>query len=598
MKIPLIPLLALSLFLAASKVVGSQPPEDALLARMTLDEKIGQMVQADMLAVQDKNDIPKYGLGSMLSGGDSAPSDNSAATWLKTIKEFQDLALQSRLHIPLLYGIDAVHGHNHIDGAVLFPHNIGLGATHNRRLVEKAGKVTAAEIAGTGIHWTFAPCVAVAQDIRWGRTYESFSDDPKLVSDLGAAAARGLQKALPNGFSVLACSKHFLGDGGTHDGIDQGNTICDEATLRRLFLPPYQAAVAAGARSIMVSYSSWNGKKMSANKYLLTDVLKGELGFKGILISDWAAIDQVTPNYKQDVELSINAGMDMVMIPHGPGHSNNYVEFIQDLKELTAEGRVPISRIDDAVRRILRVKYETGLFQHPYADPDLLASIGSKKHREVARECVRASLVLLKNEHHVLPLSKKIQHLTVLGNAADDIGIQSGGWTITWQGHPGSITHGGTTLLAAIKQTVSPKTEITFSPDGENPGKPDAVVVVVGEPPYAEQLGNRTNLTMSPDDLALIDKAHATGAPVITILYSGRPLVLGTALKQSDAFVAAWLPGTEGEGMTDVLFGKHKPTGKLPRPWPADNSQLGPDTPGTAAYPPLFPSGFGLNYSK
>ncbi len=581
---------------ATPGIAANADSAETLLAQLTLDEKIGQMVQVDSSALKDKADVKRLFLGSVLSGGGSDPADNRAETWLKFANEFQAQALQTRLKIPLLYGIDAVHGHNNIDGAVIFPHDIGIGAAHDPKLAAQAAQVTAEEVAGTGIHWAFGPCVAVAQDIRWGRTYESFSDDPALVSELGAAQVRGLQTPLANGFTVLACPKHFLADGGTQNGVDQGNTVCDEATLRNIFLPPYRAAIEAGAKSIMVSYSSWNGKKMHGNKYLLTDVLKGELGFKGFLVSDWAAIDQLSPDFKTDVEASINAGLDMVMIPNGPGQKNNYVEFITDLKELVADGRVPQSRIDDAVRRILRAKSELGLFEHPNADPQLFSEIGSAPHRAVARQCVRESLVLLKNDGAVLPLSKSVKHLLVVGKAADDLGIQCGGWTIDWQGGTGAVTHGGTTLLAAIKKTVSADTEVTFSPSGENLPAGDAVIVVVGELPYAEMKGDRSDLSLAPGDAALVDKAKATGEPVVTVLFSGRPLVLGKTLDQSDAFVAAWLPGTEGAGVADVLFGDFKPTGKLPRPWPRDNSQLNSLALSADGAKPLFVSGYGLTY--
>jgi beta-glucosidase len=345
----------------------------------------------------------------------------------------------------------------------------------------------------------------------------------------------------------------------------------------------------------MVSFSSWNGLKMHANKYLLTDVLKGELGFKGFLVSDWAAIDQISPNYKNDIEQSINAGLDMVMIPYGSGERNNYVDFITNLKMLVAEGKVSQSRIDDAVRRILKVKMELGLYDHPNADPELLAQIGSEQHRAVARECVRESVVLLRNENHVLPLSKDIKHLAVVGKAADDLGMQCGGWTISWQGDTGTVTHGGTTLLAAIKQTVSKTSEVTFSPDGENLSGAEAVIVVVGEKPYAEMKGDRTDLKLASADAALIAKAKSLGVPIVTVLYSGRPLVLGKSLEVSDAFVAAWLPGTEGKGLADVLFGDFKPTGKLARPWPLDNSQLNSAV-YSAGMSPLFVPGYGLTY--
>jgi beta-glucosidase len=343
----------------------------------------------------------------------------------------------------------------------------------------------------------------------------------------------------------------------------------------------------------MVSYSSWNGAKMHGNKYLLTGVLKGELGFKGFLVSDWAAIDQITPDYKTAIAASINAGLDMIMIPNGPDKTNNYVEFIQDLKELAAEGKVPQSRIDDAVSRILRVKVQMGLFTNAYTDPALTAQIGSPEHRQVARQCVQQSLVLLKNERQTLPLSKNLKHLAVIGAAAADLGLQCGGWTITWQGASGETTRGGTTLLAGIRRAVSAETQVTFSPDGSNTTNPDAVVVVIGEPPYAEMIGDRTNLDLSPADAALVQKAKTLGAPVTTILLSGRPLILGSALEASDAFLAAWLPGTEGAGVADVLFGAVKPTGKLPREWPRNNDQLAANTlPGA----PLFDYGYGLTY--
>jgi beta-glucosidase len=535
--------------LAAAEQFGADSRVEALLAQMTLDEKIGQMVQVDSQALKDKADVQKYFLGSVFSGGDSDPADgNSAQSWLDFVTEFKNQALRTRLKIPLIYGIDAVHGHNNIDGAVIFPHHIGMGATHDPKLVERAERVTAEEVAGTGIRWAFAPCITVPQDEHWGRTYEGYSDNTALVS---------------------------------------------EATLRKLFLPPYRAAIKAGVGSIMVSYNSWNGKKMHANKYLLTDVLKGELGFQGFLVSDWAAIDQLSPDYKHDIEQSINAGLDMIMIPNGLDKTNNYVEFITDLKELVAEGKVSQARIDDAVRRILRIKFQLGLFEATATDPQLTAAIGSPAHRAVARECVRESLVLLKNKKHVLPLSKKIKHLAVIGAAADDLGIQCGGWTIDWQGRKGEVTHGGTTLLAAIRQTVSPDTQVTFSPDASDLKNADAVIAVVGEPPYAEMKGDRTNLDLSAAATALIAKAKSAGVPVVTILFSGRPLILNSTLADSDAFIAAWLPGTEGLGVTDVLFGDFKFTGKLPRDWPQSNAQIA-DT--GKSEKPLFAFGFGLTH--
>ena len=541
---------------------------DQLLSQMNLDEKIGQMVQVDSAALKDKADVRKYFLGSVLSGGNSDPDNgNTAPDWLAFVNGFASQALQTPLKIPLLYGIDAVHGHNNIDGATVFPHHIGLGATHDARLVEHAERITAEEVAGTGIRWAFAPCLAVPQNSRWGRTYEGYSDDTALVTKLGAAAVRGLQgdhlSAQPT--SVLACAKHFIGDGGTTNGVDQGDTICDEATLRKLYLLPYVAAIHAGVGSVMVSYSSWNGVKMHGNKYLLTDVLKTELGFRGFLVSDWAAIDQISPDYKHDIEQSINAGLDMIMIPNGPDKPNNYVEFINDLKALVAEGKVPLSRIDDAVRRILRIKFQMGLFDAAATDPALTAAVGSPAHRAVARQCVRESLVLLKNENHTLPLAKNLKHLVVVGAGADDLGMQCGGWTVDWQGGHGNITRGGTTLLAAIRQTVSPQTEVTFSPDASNVKNADAIIAVVGEPPYAEMKGDRETLDLSADDTALMARAKATGAPVVTLVFSGRPLLWEAAQADSAAFVAAWLPGSEGLGMTDVLFGDYPFKGRMPR---------------------------------
>ncbi|HEX5218049.1 MAG TPA: glycoside hydrolase family 3 N-terminal domain-containing protein [Verrucomicrobiae bacterium] len=541
---------------------GTEERVESLLSQMTLAEKIGQMTQVDSNALKDKADIQKYALGSVLSGGGSDPTNNSAAAWRQLAEECQSWARKTRLQIPLLYGVDAVHGHNNVDGAVIFPHNIGLGATRNAALVEEAGAITAREVAGTGINWTFAPCVAVALDSRWGRTYESFSDSPALAGELGAAAVRGIQAN-----SVLACAKHYVGDGGTRGGVDQGDVVLDEATLRKIHLSPYLPSIQGNVGSIMASFNSWKGKKLHGHKHLLTDVLKGELGFKGFIVSDWAAIDQLPTDYKGDIEASINAGLDMVMIPNPPDQPNNYVEFITKLTQLVNEGRVPMARIDDAVRRILRAKIETGVFE-PQSVDALTAAIGSEAHRKVARECVRQSLVLLKNERSALPLSRNAKRVVVVGKAADDLGMQCGGWTISWQGATGKVTSGGTTILEAIRRSVGNHSTVTHSTDGAGIQSADMVVVVIGEIPYAEGKGDRKDLSLPAADVALVKKAKQSGAPVVTILLSGRPLVLGEALDSSDAFIAAWLPGTEGMGVADVLFGDFKPTGKLPRAWP------------------------------
>ncbi len=567
---------------------------DTLLKSMTLDEKIGQMTQVDMAALKDKADIEKYFLGSMLSGGNSDPADISAAGWAKAYDEYQSYALKTRLKIPLIYGIDAVHGHNNVNNAVIFPHNVGLGATRNATLVEQAERVTGAEVAGTGINWAFAPCVATVRNIRWGRSYESFGETPELTAMMGAAAVRGLQGSkLSNPDSVVACTKHFIGDGGTTDGKDQGDTACDEAMLRKIHLPAYIAAIKAGTGTIMVSFSSWNGKKMHGNKYLLTDVLKGELGFQGFLISVWAAIDQLSDNNKNNIETSVNAGLDMYMIPEGPGKKNNYVEFVGLMKELVNEGRVPMSRIDDAVARILRVKIKSGLFEHPVSDPALTALVGDPKHRAVARECVRQSLVLLKNDKKTLPLSKSIRKVVIVGKGGDDISMQCGGWTIDWQGTMGVGMKGGTTLLAAIKQAVKPGTEVVFSADGEGIKGADAIIAVVGEEPYAEMFGDRKELNLSEKDQALIEKIKPAQVPIVTVIFSGRPLILGKALESSSALVEAWLPGTEGQGLADVLFGDVAPNGKLPVTWPRSMEQVPYDA---SKGEPQFPFGFGLTY--
>ncbi len=478
---------------------------DQLLAQMTLEEKIGQMTQVDLTALKNETDIETYFIGSVLAGGNSEIDDISPQGWADYYDRIQKHALQTRLKIPVIFGIDAVHGHNNVQGAVIFPHNIGLGCTNNPALVEKASRITALEMAGTGIDWDFGPCVAVVRNERWGRTYESFGESPDIVRVMSAAAVRGLQEnSIEDGSAVAACAKHFVGDGGTTDGVDQGNCECDEETLRKIHLPGYIEAMKAGTKTIMVSFSSWNGTKMHGHRYLLTDVLKGELGFGGFLVSDWAAIDQLPGDYKSDIENSINAGLDMIMITAGPGAPNNYVEFIENLKDLVNEGKVPLSRIDDAARRILRVKYELDIFGHPFTDSKLTEKIGSAEHREVARQCVRESQVLLKNENRILPLSKNLKHILVAGKIADDIGSQCGGWTISWQGESGNTVTGGTTILQAIQNSVSPETRVSYSADGSQTESAEVGIVVVGETPYAEMEGDRDTLALSAQDMETI----------------------------------------------------------------------------------------------
>jgi beta-glucosidase len=589
---------------------------------MTLAEKVGQMTQPDWKALKDRKDVGGLFLGSLLCGGNSDPdSGNTLKDWTGVYEEAQKQALGTRLAIPLVFGVDAVHGHNNVLGAVVFPHNIGLGCTRDAGLVQRIGEVTALETRATGIQWTFAPCVAVPRDIRWGRTYEGFSEDPAVATMLGEASVRGLQgERLAGPENVLACAKHFVGDGGTayksavDSGLlDQGDTRVDEATLRSIHMAGYPAAIDAGVGTIMPSYSSWNGVKCTGNKKLLTDILKGELGFGGFVISDYNAIDQlVAPaadtallasnnasgqvtasDYKKCVEIAINAGIDMVMV------TDRYREYISLLQELVNEGKVPVSRIDDAVTRILRVKLAMGMMDKnasPMADPALAAKFGSESHREVAREAVRRSLVLLKNKGGVLPLSREATRIHVTGRGADDLGMQCGGWTVDWQGKRGTVTPGGTTILEAIRSAAGKETKITHSADGTGAAGADVAIVVVGEQPYAEMEGDYEDLSLAKEDAAAISAAKAAGVPVVVVFLSGRPLVLGSSVNQADSLLAAWLPGTEGAGVADVLFGDYKPTGKLSFTWPQSMEQVPVGHGKEAPEGSLFPLGFGLSY--
>ncbi len=564
-----------------------------LLARMTLDEKIGQMTEAEQDALHDISDINTLALGSLLSGGSSDPKTNSLADWTDMYDRYQKQALKSRLGIPILYGVDAVHGHNNVLGAVIFPHNIGLGATRDPALVEKVERTTALEVRATGIQWVFAPCVAVPRDERWGRTYEGFGESPQLVAEMAEAAVRGFQGLdLSDPTRVLACAKHFVGDGGTTGGKDQGDTRLSEKELREIHMQGYIAAIRAGVGTIMPSYSSWNGQKVSGSKRLLTEILKHELGFQGFLISDYDAIDQLPGDYPSDIEQSINAGMDMVMVP------KKYREFIADLKKLVESGKVSMARIDDAVTRILRVKIAMGLMdksRSQLADRSLQTTFGSAEHRAVARQAVRESMVVLKNDNHVLPLARNAKRIHVAGKNADDIGNQCGGWTIDWQGRSGPVTPGGTTILDAIRQSAGKQTRVTFSKDGTGAEGADVAVVVVGETPYAEGKGDRADLALAPEDVAAVEAANRAKVPVVLVVISGRPLILEKVLNKVSAIVAAWLPGTEGEGVADVLFGDYKPTGKLPVSWPRSMNQI-PINVGDSNYNPLFAYGYGLSY--
>src|SRR5690349_4251478 len=575
-----------------------------LLSRMTLEEKVGQMVQANSASLKDPSDVENFFLGSVLSGGSSDPkTGNGLVDWTDHYDSFQSRTQKTRLRIPLLYGIDAVHGHSNVLGATIFPHNIGLGCSRNPQLVENAARITAWETRSTGINWTFAPCVTVPRDERWGRSYEGFGETPDLARLMGEAAVRGYQgNDLGNPTSLLACAKHWIGDGGTRYGtgrklkpdlqiLDRGDVTLSESELRRIHMAGYVSAIKAGVGTIMPSYSSWNGVKCSGNKRLLTEILKRELKFEGFLISDYDAINEMPGDYKSQIETSTNAGMDMFMV------SVKYRELYNSLLELVKENRVPMSRVDDAVTRILRVKFAMGLEpgRAPLADRKLHSSFGSEAHRDVARECVRASLVLLKNDRRVLPASKKLNRIHVAGKSADDIGNQCGGWTISWQGKSGDNTTGGTTILKAIQETVSPQTKVTFSKDGTDASGADLGIVVIGETPYAEMIGDRKTLELGDEDVAVVEKMKHAGMPLVVVLLSGRPLIIDKVIDKADAFVAAWLPGTEGRGVTDVLFGDFKPVGKLSCSWPRSMDQI-PINVGDKNYDPLFKFGFGLSY--
>ena len=571
---------------------------DSLISKMTIEEKLGQMTQVDRQFLNDISDISKYGFGSLLSGGGSTPEVNEPKAWADMYDSYQKEALESRLQIPLLYGIDAVHGHNNVVGATIFPHNIGLGATRDPKIVEAVARATALEVAATGIDWDFAPCLAVPDDYRWGRTYEGFSEDTDLVTELGGAAVRGYQSAnINNPNSVLACAKHFIGDGGTSFGtglnklIDRGNLAVSEEELRKRHLPPFQKAIDEGVATFMAAYNTWNDLKCHANKFLLTDLLKEELGFKGFVVSDWAAIEEIPGDYKSDIITSINAGIDMVMVPGAVKFGNeSYENFLKLFKESVDEGLIPLERIDDAVRRILMIKKQSGLFERPFSDQSLLTYIGSQNHRQIAREAVQKSMVLLKNENDMLPLPKSGKKIIVAGRGADNIGMQSGGWTISWQGEMGNTTD-GTTILEAIRSAVNDETSVEYSVDGKGVTG-DIAVVVIGEKPYAEMEGDRKDLKIAKEDLAVISRFSDKNIPVVVVLLSGRPMIVTEELDEWDGFIAAWLPGTEGAGVADVLFGDYNPTGKLSFSWPKNMDQfpINPDD------DHLYKFGFGLSY--
>lgn len=586
----------------------------ALLAKLTVEEKVGQIVQADIGSITPE-DVRKYRLGSILAGGNSAPNGNEFSPpkdWLALADAFYAASMDAsdgHTPVPILFGVDAVHGHNNVVGATLFPHNIGLGATRNPELIGRIARATALELRATGVDWTFAPTLTVPRDDRWGRTYEGYSEDPAIVASYAAQIVEGLQgkagdKDFLDGAHVIASAKHFLGDGGTFEGKDQGDTRATEAELRAVHGAPYPVAIQAGVQTVMASFSSWNGEKMHGNKALLTDVLKGRLAFDGFVVGDWNAHGQVAGCTNEDCAASFNAGVDMLMTP------DSWRGYYDSALRQAKSGEIPMARLDDAVARILRVKLRLGMFDGVPPSKRALGGrfelVGSAAHRAIARQAVRESLVLLKNQGGVLPLDPR-KRLLVAGSGADSVATQSGGWTLTWQGTGTKPEHfpGATTIWRGIEQQVAAAGgSARLSADGAFTEKPDAAIVVFGEEPYAEFQGDIPNLHYQGGqgtDLAVLKKLRAAGIPVVSVFLSGRPLWMNREINASDAFVAAWLPGSEGAGVADVLLrdGKgavaHDFVGKLSFSWPRTAVQS-PLNVGQANYDPLFAYGFGLRY--
>lgn len=573
---------------------------DALLKRMTLAQKVGQLVQADISAITP-TDLAKYPLGSILAGGNSGPYGDeraSADKWAQMVGEYRAASRKSGAGIPVIFGVDAVHGHSNLPSATIFPHNIGLGAARDPEMIGRIGAATAAEIAGSGIEWTFAPTLAVPQDMRWGRTYEGYAEDPALVAAYARTMTLGLQGQLVAGkpldaTRVAATAKHFLADGGTADGRDQGDARISEAELVAKHAQGYPAAIDAGALTVMVSFSSWNGVKNHGNATLMTDVLKKRMGFDGLVVGDWNGHGQIPGCSATDCPAAINAGLDMFMAP------DSWKGVFESTLVAAKDGRIPAARLDDAVRRILRVKYKLGLMGETLTDRGNSAAVGASAHLELAREAVAKSLVLLKNNDAVLPI-RAGQKVLIAGPGADNMAMQAGGWTITWQGSDTRADDflNGQTIGRAIADGVTANGgNATISSEGAFTEKPDVAVVVLGEKPYAEFEGDVPNLafqTKSGED-EMIARLKSQGIKVVVVFLSGRPMFTGKLINQSDAFVAAWLPGTQGRGVADVLVARsdNKPqrdfTGRLPFAWPA-----------TALSPidkPLFAAGYGMDYA-
>jgi beta-glucosidase len=537
-----------------------------LLGRMTLAEKIGQMALVEKNSIKNTNDIAKYGLGALLSGGGGNPVDNTPMGWKEMIQSFQTSSEKTRLRIPILYGVDANHGHSNVPGATIFPHAIGLGAAENQELTKNIARATAKEVAATGVNWIFSPNLDVGSDARWGRTYETFGSNTENIAELGQAFVEGVN-TVP---TVLAGAKHFVGNGASEWGtsinknffIDQGNTSLSEEALRNMHLTPFVVAIDAGVGSIMVGLNQWNNEKVVFNKYLVQDVLKDELGFDGFVFSDWYGVYEGESNKSTALIRAINAGVDMVMLPY------DYEPFSRVMHRAVAEGDISHARIDDAVARILTVKFDTGLFDTEPTNVSDIDIVGSKEHKALARVAVQQSLVLLKN-NDMLPLSKKLDSILVAGSSADNIGRQSGGWTVEWAGFDGNWIP-GTTILEGIKNTVSPATRIQYGLQGvfeEQTAKADVGIAIVGEMPYAEGWGDREHPALSLEDLNTITRLKAQSKKVIVVIVSGRPLDIAPYIDDWDAVVAAWLPGSEGMGVADVLFGDVPFTGKLPIEW-------------------------------
>ncbi|MEQ8303081.1 MAG: glycoside hydrolase family 3 N-terminal domain-containing protein [Cyclobacteriaceae bacterium] len=563
---------------------------DSLLSQMTLEEKIGQMTQVRHFDDVTDGEIATKFIGAVIHTQGPLPG-KTAIEWQSRLKELQRQALTTRLAIPLLFGVDAVHGQNTYEGATIFPHNIGLGASGNAELVEQAASITALETQATGFNWVFSPCVAIPYNEKWGRVYEAFSESTVLTSQLARASVRGHQGDLSQPGTVMATAKHFIGDGATDNGAEGGNASISKDEVRKRLLPPYQAAVEQGVGAIMTSFNTLDGISMHAHKQLITNTLKDSLQFDGIVVSDWKGYSRFG---QTDI---VNAGIDMVMAVDG-----DLDPFQNGLKEAVTSGVVPQERIDDAVRRILRQKFRLGLFENPFPSQELTNQIGIVKHRAVARQAVRESLVLLKNEGNILPL-KKDANVAIVGEFGDNSGMQSGGWTVNWQGTMENYV-GATTILEGFKKLS--KGKIIYDKDASLvDDEIDVAVIVVGETPYAEFYGdidgemNRYHLPLNEKHQQYINAYADKGIKVVVVLISGRPLVVTKQIEQADAFVAAWLPGSEGGGVAEVLFGDYDFKGKLPHSWPKSeedyNGKYGPNF-WDDAIKPLFPFGFGLTY--